>query len=174
MSQSLSQLQAVGIPLSVGLSALGQDIQHIREGLTTPDNTLTLEAGFLADRAVWVGRYAEALIETVPESLSRFDSRNLRFALTALQKIETELQQQIASIDSKRLSIVMGTSTSGISDSELLLKQYYASTARNGLPSQRFTNLSRLARGGLYHFDGLFFQRQGLCRRTTFNSGRFS
>ena len=49
MSQSLSQqapLQAVGIPLSVGLSALGQDIQHIRERLTTPDNTLTLETGF--------------------------------------------------------------------------------------------------------------------------------
>ncbi|MEB6480397.1 beta-ketoacyl-[acyl-carrier-protein] synthase family protein [Acinetobacter vivianii] len=128
MSQSLSQqapLQAVGIPLSVGLSALGQDIQHIRERLTTPDNTLTLETGFLADRPVWVGRYADALIETVPESLKIFDSRNLRFALTALQKIEVELQQQIAGIDPKRLSIVMGTSTSGISDSEKLLKQYF-------------------------------------------------
>ncbi|MGE8645088.1 beta-ketoacyl-[acyl-carrier-protein] synthase family protein [Acinetobacter vivianii] len=128
MSQSLSQqapLQAVGIPLSVGLSALGQDIQHIRERLTTPDNTLTLETGFLADRPVWVGRYADALIETVPESLKIFDSRNLRFALTALQKIEGELQQQIAGIDPKRLSIVMGTSTSGISDSEKLLKQYF-------------------------------------------------
>jgi len=128
MSQSLSQqapLQAVGIPLSVGLSALGQDIQYIRERLTTPDNTLTLETGFLADRPVWVGRYADALIETVPESLKIFDSRNLRFALTALQKIEVELQQQIAGIDPKRLSIVMGTSTSGISDSEKLLKQYF-------------------------------------------------
>lgn len=128
MSQSLSQqapLQAVGIPLSVGLSALGQDIQYIRERLTTPDNTLTLETGFLADRPVWVGRYADALIEIVPESLKTFDSRNLRFALTALQKIEVELQQQIAGIDPKRLSIVMGTSTSGISDSEKLLKQYF-------------------------------------------------
>ncbi|KYQ85525.1 3-oxoacyl-ACP synthase [Acinetobacter sp. NRRL B-65365] len=128
MSHSLSQqapLQAVGIPLSVGLSALGQDIPHIRERLTTPDNTLTLETGFLADRPVWVGRYADALIETVPESLKIFDSRNLRFALTALQKIEVELQQQIAGIDPKRLSIVMGTSTSGISDSEKLLKQYF-------------------------------------------------
>ncbi|QER38676.1 beta-ketoacyl-[acyl-carrier-protein] synthase family protein [Acinetobacter suaedae] len=128
MSQLLSQqvlLQAVGIPISVGLSALGQDIQHIRNCLTTPDNTLTLEAGFLADRPVWVGRYADALIEKVPEALKKFDSRNLRFALTALQKIEDELQQQIAGIDPKRLSIVMGTSTSGISDSELLLKQYF-------------------------------------------------
>lgn len=128
MSQSLSQqapLQAVGIPISVGLSALGQDIQHICKRLTTPDNTLTLETGFLADRPVWVGRYADALIETVPESLKIFDSRNLRFALTALQKIEVELQQQIAGIDPKRLSIVMGTSTSGISDSEKLLKQYF-------------------------------------------------
>ncbi|MGN5763590.1 beta-ketoacyl-[acyl-carrier-protein] synthase family protein [Acinetobacter calcoaceticus] len=128
MSESLSlqaPLQAVGIPISVGLSALGQDIQHIRERLTTPDNPLTLETGFLADRPVWVGRYAEALIESVPESLKIFDSRNLRFALTALQKIEVELQQQIAGIDPKRLSIVMGTSTSGISDSEQLLKQYF-------------------------------------------------
>ena len=128
MSESLSlqaPLQAVGIPISVGLSALGQDIQHIRERLTTPDNPLTLETGFLADRPVWVGRYADALIESVPESLKIFDSRNLRFALTALQKIEVELQQQIAGIDPKRLSIVMGTSTSGISDSEQLLKQYF-------------------------------------------------
>ncbi|EOR09635.1 beta-ketoacyl-[acyl-carrier-protein] synthase family protein [Acinetobacter genomosp. 15BJ] len=125
MSQSLSQLQAVGIPLSIGLSALGQDIAQIRQHLIEATNTLSLDAGFLADRAVWVGRYAEPLIETIPESLGRFDSRNLRFALTALQKIETELQQQIASIDLTRLSIVMGTSTSGISDSELLLKQHF-------------------------------------------------
>lgn len=128
MTHSLSQqapLQAVGIPISVGLSALGRDIQYIRERLTAPDNTLTLETGFLADRPVWVGRYADALIETVPESLKTFDSRNLRFALTVLQKIEVELQQQIAGIDPKRLSIVMGTSTSGISDSEKLLKQYF-------------------------------------------------
>ena len=125
MSQSLSQLQAVGIPLSIGLSALGQDIAQIRQHLIEATNTLSLDAGFLADRAVWVGRYEEPLIETIPESLGRFDSRNLRFALTALQKIETELQQQIASIDLTRLSIVMGTSTSGISDSELLLKQHF-------------------------------------------------
>ncbi|WP_052209147.1 beta-ketoacyl-[acyl-carrier-protein] synthase family protein [Acinetobacter sp. A47] len=128
MNQSLSlqaPLQAVGIPVSVGLSALGQEIQHIREHLTTPANPLTLESGLLADRPVWVGRYAEALIDKVPESLKTFASRNLRFALTALQKIEVELQQQTAGIDPTRLSIVMGTSTSGISDSEQLLKQYF-------------------------------------------------
>ncbi|MCH7336457.1 beta-ketoacyl-[acyl-carrier-protein] synthase family protein [Acinetobacter sp. NIPH 2699] len=125
MNHSSSKLQAVGIPISVGLSALGQDIPQIRQHLIEATNTLSLEVGFLADRAVWVGRYAEALIDTVPESLGRFDSRNLRFALTALQKIEVELQQQIVGIDPKRLSIVMGTSTSGISDSEKLLTQYF-------------------------------------------------
>ncbi|MEG1398296.1 MAG: beta-ketoacyl-[acyl-carrier-protein] synthase family protein [Acinetobacter sp.] len=128
MSQPLfkqPQFQAVGIPLSIGLSALGQTAQHIQHSLTQTNNTLSLENGLVVDRSVWVGRYAHPLIDQVSECLGAFDSRNLRFALTALATIETELRDYVAKIDPKRLSIVVGTSTSGISDSEALLKQYF-------------------------------------------------
>ncbi|MCR4529768.1 MAG: beta-ketoacyl-[acyl-carrier-protein] synthase family protein [Pseudomonadota bacterium] len=128
MSQTISkksQFQAVGIPVSVGLSALGSTSIHVRDRLIQSENTLNLETGFLADRPVWVGRYIESLIENIPDNLKAFDSRNLRFTLTALQKIETALQLAVAEISPKRLSIVVGTSTSGISDSETLLKRYF-------------------------------------------------
>ena len=130
MSQSLQnstspQFQAVGIPFSVGLSALGNDAQQIQQSLTETKNTLNLEQGLLPDRSVWVGRYHSVLIKETPEHLQIFDSRNLRFALTALAKIEAEIRDYVAKIDPKRLSIVVGTSTSGISDSEAVLKQYF-------------------------------------------------
>ncbi|MFG0588899.1 beta-ketoacyl-[acyl-carrier-protein] synthase family protein [Acinetobacter sp. YQ_14] len=128
MSQTISkksQFQAIGIPVSVGLSALGSTPIHVRGRLIQSENTLNLETGFLADRPVWVGRYTESLIENIPDNLKAFDSRNLRFALTALQKIETALKLAVAEISPKRLSIVVGTSTSGISDSETLLKRYF-------------------------------------------------
>lgn len=128
MSQTISkksQFQAVGIPVSVGLSALGSTSIQVRDRLIQSENTLNLETVFLADHPVWVGRYTESLIENIPDNLKAFDSRNLRFALTALQKIETALKLAAAEISPKRLSIVVGTSTSGISDSETLLKQYF-------------------------------------------------
>jgi len=68
MSQPLSkqpQFQAVGIPLSIGLSALGQTAQHIQHSLTQTNNTLSLENGLVVDRSVWVGRYAHPLIECI-------------------------------------------------------------------------------------------------------------
>lgn len=53
------------------------------------------------------------------------DSRNLRFALTALSSIESEIRDYTAQFDRKRLAIILGTSTSGIADNEILLKQYF-------------------------------------------------
>jgi 3-oxoacyl-[acyl-carrier-protein] synthase-1 len=94
MSQPLSkqQFQAVGIPLSIGLSALGQTAQHIQHSLTQTNNTLTLENGLVVDRLVWVGRYAHPLIDQVSECLDAFDSRNLRFALTALKRLKLSFE----------------------------------------------------------------------------------
>ncbi|WP_247791031.1 beta-ketoacyl-[acyl-carrier-protein] synthase family protein, partial [Acinetobacter baumannii] len=79
----------------------------------------------IANRNVWVGQYTHPLCSHVPDALQCVDSRNLRFALTALSEIETELKAYTASFENKRLAIVVGTSTSGIADNELLLKQYF-------------------------------------------------
>ncbi|NNH26112.1 beta-ketoacyl-[acyl-carrier-protein] synthase family protein [Acinetobacter terrestris] len=127
--QISTQHPAVGIQFSVGLSALGNTAEQIKQALTTPQNTLSLVSGFIPEKQVWVGAYKQPLIEFIPAFLQDVDSRNLRFALTALSLIETEIREYTAQFDRKRLAIILGTSTSGIADNEKLLKQYFVNQA---------------------------------------------
>ncbi|MDK1684296.1 beta-ketoacyl-[acyl-carrier-protein] synthase family protein [Acinetobacter terrestris] len=124
-----TQHPAVGIQFSVGLSALGNTAEQIKQALTTEQNTLSLVSGFIPEKQVWVGAYQQPLIESIPAFLQDVDSRNLRFALTALSSIETAVRDYTAQFDRKRLAIIMGTSTSGIADNEKLLKQYFVNQA---------------------------------------------
>ncbi|NNH39068.1 beta-ketoacyl-[acyl-carrier-protein] synthase family protein [Acinetobacter terrae] len=124
-----TQHPAVGIQFSVGLSALGNTAEQIKQALTTQQNTLSLVSGFIPEKQVWVGAYQQPLIETIPAFLQDVDSRNLRFALTALSSIETAVRDYTAQFDRKRLAIILGTSTSGIADNEKVLKQYFVNQA---------------------------------------------
>ena len=128
-NQISTQHPAVGIQFSVGLSALGNTAAQIKQALTTEQNTLSLVSGFIPEKQVWVGTYQQPLIESIPALLQDVDSRNLRFALTALSSIETEIRDYTAQFDRKRLAIILGTSTSGIADNEKLLKQYFVNQA---------------------------------------------
>ena len=127
--QISTQHPAVGIQFSVGLSALGNTAEQIKQALTTPQNTLSLVSGFIPEKQVWVGAYQQPLIESIPAFLQDVDSRNLRFALTALSSIESEIRDYTTQFDRKRLAIIQGTSTSGIADNEKLLKQYFVNQA---------------------------------------------
>ncbi|WP_407308143.1 beta-ketoacyl-[acyl-carrier-protein] synthase family protein [Acinetobacter sp.] len=127
--QISTQHPAVGIQFSVGLSALGNTAEQIKQALTTPQNTLSLVSRFIPEKQVWVGAYPQPLIETIPAFLQDVDSRNLRFALTALSSIESEIRDYTTQFDRKRLAIILGTSTSGIADNEKVLKQYFVNQA---------------------------------------------
>ena len=127
--QISTQHPAVGIQFSVGLSALGNTAEQIKQALTTEQNTLSLVSGFIPEKQVWVGAYQQPLIESIPAFLQDLGSRNLRLALTALSSIETEIRDYTAQFDRKRLAIILGTSTSGIADNEKLLKQYFLNQA---------------------------------------------
>lgn len=119
-------MQAVGIQLSHALSALdAQTDLSIQDVLCSDIQTLTQSEQYL-DHAVWVGAYPHRLIEQIPAQIKAYDSRNLRFALTALAKIEVPLQQLVQGIPRQRLAIVMGTSTSGIADNQRILQQQLA------------------------------------------------
>lgn len=120
-----TQNPAVGIQLSVGLSALGADAVQMRQALTQTDQTLSLRSDFIVEKKVWVGACSVDLIETVPDVLKAVETRNLRFALTALQRMEAELRTYTAQFDPKRLAIIIGTSTSGIADNEPELRRYF-------------------------------------------------
>lgn len=126
MSEQIdAKYPAVGIQLSIGLSALGADALQMQRALTQTENILSLSADFILDKKVWVGACPVALIESVPESLKPIETRNLRFALTALQAIEAELRSYTAQFDPKRLAIIIGTSTSGIADNEPILQRHF-------------------------------------------------
>ena len=122
MTKNLQHVSAVGIQFSAALSALGQNAAELQHALTHTENTLSQREDLIAGRSVWVGAYNSALIQDIPESLSSADSRNLRFALTALSHIETEIRAYTAQFPKQRLAVIMGTSTSGIADNERVLK----------------------------------------------------
>lgn len=120
-----SQIAAVGIQCAVSLSAVGHSAAQLKHQLSRDGHGLSLNAELIAEKKVWVGAYAHALIDQVPAALRAVDSRNLRFALTALAQIETQLQAVVANMAPSRLAIVVGTSTSGIADNEAPLSAYF-------------------------------------------------
>lgn len=116
---------AVGIQCAVGLSALGVNSAQMRNSLIEPTNTLTERSGYIPEKKVWVGAYTQPLIEDIPDSIKHADSRNLRFALTALKDIEADLKAYTSKYEKHRLAVILGTSTSGIGENEPAIQQYF-------------------------------------------------
>ena len=86
---------------------------------------LLLCADLLPDRAVRVG-VVPGTLPQVPKRLARFDCRNNRLALAALNEIEGDVARIAERIGSHRVAVVMGTSTSGIAEGEAALAQRVA------------------------------------------------
>ncbi|WP_353171609.1 beta-ketoacyl-ACP synthase [Acinetobacter rudis] len=116
---------AVGIQFHAGLSAVGETPQQLQQHLSSSASCLSSVTGYIAGQQHWVGAYTQALYTHVPADLHDYDSRNLRFALTALQQIEQPLRTYVAQFDSRRLAVIIGTSTSGIADNEPLIQQHF-------------------------------------------------
>lgn len=77
------------------------------------------------DLQTWVGEVANVDQQTLPESLTSFDCRNNRLAWLGLQ--QDGFQQAVAAAVSRygrhRVAVFMGTSTSGIHQTELAYRQ---------------------------------------------------
>lgn len=102
-------MSAVGIQLSSALSALNQPNVDLKQIFTSDFNPLSINEHLL-NRPIWVGAYPNSTELALADELQVFNSRNLRFALLALQPILTALKQKTAGISSSRLAIVLGTS----------------------------------------------------------------
>ena len=137
MTKKLQHVSAVGIQFSTALSALGQNAAELQHALTSTKNTLSQREDLIAGRTVWVGASDQALLQAVPASLSSADSRNLRFTLTALTHIETEIRAYTAQFPKQRLAVIIGTSTSGIADNEPTLKAQFQQPAPQSVQHQK-------------------------------------
>jgi 3-oxoacyl-[acyl-carrier-protein] synthase-1 len=107
------RLAALGV-----VNALGGDAESVWRGLVAGEpSRLSLNDELVPGRRLLVGAVSEPLPE-IPARLARYGCRNNAMALAALRQIEGPLREVIASRGAARVGVVLGTSTSGVSDAE--------------------------------------------------------
>lgn len=114
---------ALGLPAMGMISCLGgtkaQNAQALfsgkRSGMIARDD-------LVPGRGVFVGQISDDFPD-LPEGLTPWQCRNNQLAFAALQQISSEVDHLIARVGSDRVAVVMGTSTSGISDGEMAFVQ---------------------------------------------------
>src|SRR5690242_6603394 len=109
-------LNALGIasPLGRGKAATATALfAGRRSGLVWRDD-------LVPDRRVRVGQVDDAL-PAVPQCMRRFDCRNNRLALAALDEIAPAVAAAARRYGPERVAVVMGTSTSGLAEGEAAL-----------------------------------------------------
>ncbi len=65
-----------------------------------------------------------AELPLIPDEFSDFNCRNNRLALAAIQQIESAIKDGIERYGAARVGVVIGTSTSGISEAEVAIKSH--------------------------------------------------
>jgi len=103
-------------------SALGENVNKQISSLAGQQAaTMCSESGWLNDgKETVVGKVLGELPE-IDTVFKHQNSRNNRLALSSLLQIEEEIQQAIKQFGADRIAVVVGTSTSGISDGEQAL-----------------------------------------------------
>ncbi len=116
-------LSALGL-----LNALGNNKAEVLSNLLA-ENTLAgqapgiqQQAGWLPERDTWVGCVTAAL-PLVPLHLQSFDCRNNQLLLAALAQIENNIADVIKQYGADRIGVVIGSSTSGIAEGEIALRE---------------------------------------------------
>lgn len=122
MRNSRFFLPALGI-----VNALGCGIEEISQGLFSGNtNGLQLEEVWLPDGLARVGRVKCQLPE-IPDSLYAYACHNNRLLLAALQQIQAQVEQALTQYGRHRIGVVIGTSTSGMAESEQAFASYQVS-----------------------------------------------
>lgn len=102
--------------------ALGNNAQDVRQALVVngqpaPNPTEI----FQKQNNRWVAQAKADLME-LPTALRNFDCRNNRLAASALEQIRPEVELAISRYGRSRVAVVMGTSTTGIAQSETAVR----------------------------------------------------
>lgn len=118
------------------ISPLG--IGHIDtlSALLAGERGLTLAPKELIERPTYIGQ-AKGILPTLPTKLAQFQSRNNQLLYAASQQIEAEIYAAIEKFGAARVAIILGTSTSGIAESEMAV----AALARGEQPHSGYRYL---------------------------------
>ncbi|SIS40208.1 beta-ketoacyl-[acyl-carrier-protein] synthase family protein [Neptunomonas antarctica] len=118
MTSSTCYLNALGM-----LCAAGDCATSIAKNLSTQQNFMTITDAYSNGTALPLGLYHGELPQiTLPDN--KWQSRNNQFALAALNQIKPEVTQAIAQYGADRVGVIIGTSTSGIAESETAIRQW--------------------------------------------------
>ncbi len=121
MSQPRCYLNALSM-----VNALGDDLAVIGRRLAKGDTSaMVTEQVSVALGKLTVGRVSRTLLP-IPPALARDDCRNNRLLLSALKKMESELEKILARYGRSRIGVVLGTTTSGIAAAEAMLAEQAA------------------------------------------------
>ncbi|MCK8081580.1 beta-ketoacyl-[acyl-carrier-protein] synthase family protein [Vibrio crassostreae] len=104
-------------------SALGSEIADIHGCLKDERESNMVEVNDMLNdgKHTVVGQIAGEL-PPIPSDLTRYATRNNQLALSALNQIEDSIEQAKSQFGADRIAVVIGTSTSGISDGEAAFK----------------------------------------------------
>ncbi len=113
MASSTCRLSALGI-----VNALGANADVVWSRLLDGEPSRLVDRDDLApERVLRVGAVHDVL-PRIPERLAPYDCRNNAMALAALSQIEDAVARAMREYGAERVGVVMGTSTSGVSDAE--------------------------------------------------------
>ena len=111
-------LNAMGIVCAAGDSAAA-----IKTSLTDDQIRLTETDAFSLGNVLPLGLYHGEL-PVIPLTDKKWQSRNNQFALAVVKQIEPEVTAAIKRFGPHRVGVIIGTSTSGIAESEPAIKQW--------------------------------------------------
>lgn len=105
------------------VSALGSDLEDIKARLLNGQPQLEMSNEFnTSHAAVPLGKIQEALPE-LPLKDAKWQTRNNQIAWAVTSKLLPQIQSAIDKFGAERVAVIIGTSTSGIGDSEFYLGQ---------------------------------------------------
>lgn len=107
-------ISAVGM-----LSALGNNMDETAYNLSRSiaPGMQPSQQWLMGGKGCWVGQVTGAL-PSVPDALAAHNSRNNRLLLAALAQIRPQVDAAIARFGRQRVAVVLGTSTSGVDESD--------------------------------------------------------
>ncbi|MEZ9300474.1 beta-ketoacyl-[acyl-carrier-protein] synthase family protein [Vibrio splendidus] len=108
-------------------SALGSNVADIHSCLKGVRESNMVEVSDMLNdgKSTVVGKVVGELPE-IPQYLAEYTTRNNQLALSALNQIKDSIKQAKSQFGADRIAVVIGTSTSGISDGEAALKHKLA------------------------------------------------
>ena len=102
--------------------ALGRGRVDVASRLFNADSSgvIVLDDALISDEPIPFAPVT-GILPAIPRHLSHYESRNFALALAALEQIDSEINTAVDRYGHDRVAVVMGTSTSGISEGEALL-----------------------------------------------------